>query len=115
MINKIVAYGMILGVLIFVVGCGGGSSGRTDVSHSSVSSSPFPVLSISSSFSVSSVQEASAFLSKATFGAAEEEIEALVNLNDYKKWIEDQFKEQPNYHMEWVHAPMLKGSMGSVI
>jgi uncharacterized protein (DUF1800 family) len=55
-------------------------------------------------YKVASAQEASSFLARATFGATQEEIDTLVELNDYEKWIEDQFKKAPNYHMEWIHT-----------
>jgi len=47
--------------------------------------------------------EVSAFLSRATFGVREEEIDALVHLGSYEKWIDDQFNKKPSYHMDWVH------------
>jgi len=55
-------------------------------------------------YSVASAEEASAFLTRATFGPTNEEIESLVSLGDYEKWIDDQFEKHENYHMTWIHA-----------
>ena len=53
---------------------------------------------------VNSKKEASAFLSRATFGATEEEIEHLVKLGNYESWFDEQFAKKPNYHIDWAHT-----------
>jgi len=55
-------------------------------------------------YKVTSPQEASAFLSRATFGASKDAIDALVNLGEYDKWLDDQFAKEPSYHMGWIEA-----------
>lgn len=62
-------------------------------------------------YKVNSAQEASAFLSRATFGATAEEIESLVALGDYEKWLEAQFAQDPSFHLNWAktHAKGVKG------
>jgi len=40
--------------------------------------------------------EASAFLSRATFGARLEDIDSLMNLASYEKWIDNQFAKYPS-------------------
>jgi len=54
---------------------------------------------------------ASNFLSRATFGATKEDIDSLASNSDYEKWIEDQFKIAPSYHMDWAlsHAKGVDG------
>jgi len=68
-------------------------------------------IGIESSYQVESDNEASCFLSRATFGATIEEISALKNLNNYKKWIEDQINKAPSYHLAWIlgHAKGING------
>ena len=61
-------------------------------------------ISTQSSFSVRSSAEASAFLSRATFGSSMEDIEQLKGLGDYSRWIEEQFSKTPSYHMAWAHS-----------
>jgi len=48
--------------------------------------------------------EASAFLSRATFGATLEETERLSSMNSYQRWIDEQFDKAPSFHMAWIHA-----------
>jgi uncharacterized protein (DUF1800 family) len=55
-------------------------------------------------YHVASEKEASAFLSRATYGPTYEEIEDLVIRNDYEKWIDEQFAKKPSYHMDWIHS-----------
>ena len=50
---------------------------------------------------ISKVQ-ASAFLSRATFGPTAEEINTLAASNNYKEWIQSQFAVPPSYHLEWM-------------
>lgn len=68
-------------------------------------------IGIESSYQVESTNEASCFLSRATFGATIEGIEALKNLNNYKEWIEDQVSKTPSYHLTWIleHAKGVNG------
>jgi hypothetical protein len=47
--------------------------------------------------------EASAFLSRATFGSTQESIEHLLSLPDYDAWFREQFKKSPTYHLKWVY------------
>ena len=61
-----------------------------------------------SQFPVHSKAEASAFLSRATFGAKKEEIDALTSLNNYEQWIVQQLNTAPTYHMAWIESH-LKG------
>jgi len=56
------------------------------------------------SHKVSSPQEASAFLSRATFGATKEAIDHLISLGDYEQWLDAQFAKDPTYHIAWAHA-----------
>ena len=51
---------------------------------------------------VNTKEEASAFLSRATFGATDGEIQALVTLGDYDLWFENQFAQAPNLHLNWA-------------
>ncbi len=55
--------------------------------------------------------EISAFLSRATFGATEEDIRRVRELGSYEKWIDQQFSVAPSLHMEWVkkHARGING------
>jgi uncharacterized protein (DUF1800 family) len=57
-----------------------------------------------------SAKEASAFLSRATFGSSESEISKLQKMG-YEVWIEEQFKQAPSYHMNWAltHAKGVGG------
>jgi uncharacterized protein (DUF1800 family) len=48
--------------------------------------------------------EASAFLSRTTFGATDEEIGKLSEMNSYRRWIDDQFAKAPSFHMAWIHT-----------
>jgi uncharacterized protein (DUF1800 family) len=48
-------------------------------------------------------KEASAFLSRATFGPTREEINSLASSGNYTAWIESQFNKPPNYHIKWAH------------
>ena len=66
----------------------------------------------SSRYSVRSAEEASAFLSRATFGATEESIRELQRVGDYRQWIRREFKKKPSYHLEWVlnHAKGVDGT-----
>jgi uncharacterized protein (DUF1800 family) len=56
--------------------------------------------------------EASAFLSRATFGATQEEIDQLLSLEDYEKWFEEQFAYPATLHMAWAekHAKGVNGT-----
>lgn len=61
---------------------------------------------------VSSKEEASSFLSRATFGAREEDIDALFANKNYSTWIDDQFNQTPSYHLAWMEDH-LKGISGT--
>ena len=56
--------------------------------------------------------EASAFLSRATFGARLEDIDSLMNLTSYEKWIDNQFAKKPSFHMLWAEENV-KGVNGT--
>jgi len=94
MVRKMMGYLIVMGYGLSVLGCGGGSA------VSAEQNSTGPVLNSV----VHSPQEASSFLSRATFGATAEETDALVDLNDYETWIEEQFDQNPNYHMTWAYT-----------
>ncbi len=61
--------------------------------------------------SVASEQEASAFLSRATFGATQDDINHLMTLGSYDIWFEEQFTAAPTYHIAWAEQN-LKGING---
>ena len=94
MVRRIVRCMVFTGFGFLLLGCGGGSSVSPD--QNGTEKTP--------KREVKSKQEASGFLSRATFGATAESIDALVVSNDYEKWIEDQYKKKPNYHMDWIHT-----------
>ncbi len=99
MTKRVICYVMILSSSMFILGCGGSTKGNANEDTGNNG-----VVQIQTDFSVSSKQEASSFLSRATFGATAEETDALVHLNDYEKWIENQFGQTPNYHIVWAHT-----------
>ena len=107
MIKKIILYGVLTGFSLFMFGCGGSGSGNTQVTAQPVSggdtgndvNTTVPI-----SYKVASEQEASSFLSRATFGATKEDIDALVKLNDYEKWLDAEFKKAPSSHVAWIHS-----------
>lgn len=94
MIRRVVRYMVFAGYSFLLFGCGGGSSISPEQNGTDEAVKQ----------EVKSKLEASGFLSRATFGATAESIDALVVSNDYEKWIEEQFKKKPNYHMDWIHA-----------
>ncbi len=54
--------------------------------------------------SVTDRMEASAFLSRATFGANQEAIDKLMQMGNYHIWLDDQFRKKPSYHIAWAHS-----------
>jgi uncharacterized protein (DUF1800 family) len=46
-------------------------------------------------------RQASAFLSHATFGATQDDIDALVQTDNYEQWLDEQFAQSATYHMVW--------------
>ena len=70
----------------------------------SKNSIPYVDSNITTDYKVSSPIEASAFLSRATFGANEEDIKHLLNLGNYNKWLDEQFNAPISYHMDWAHS-----------
>lgn len=68
---------------------------------------------VQAGYKVASETEASAFLSRATFGTESEGLEALVTLGDYEKWIDAQLKAEPTFHMKWAkeHIKDKNGSL----
>lgn len=95
MIKKFVQLSMVL-YFLFLVGCGGGGGGG--------SSEPASSGSTVQTYAVSSEEEASTFLSRATFGSTIQGIEDLVTQGDYEQWIETQFTQEPSYHIEWAET-----------
>jgi uncharacterized protein (DUF1800 family) len=89
MLKKIILFGVAIYFLLIVVGCGS-------------SSEPQAVETAPQTYKVVSSQEASSFLTRATFGATMDEIEDLVKRGDYEQWIETQFAQKPSYHVEWA-------------
>ncbi|WP_201353070.1 DUF1800 domain-containing protein [Hydrogenimonas urashimensis] len=77
-------------LILSFAGCGSEGNSHTHVN---------PV-----TYRVASAEEASAFLSRATFGATREEIDDLVSGGDYEAWLEAQFAKAPTYHVAWAHA-----------
>jgi len=65
-----------------------------------------------SAYPVLSKKEASAFLARATFGTTEEDLRDLIHLNDYRRWIRQQFQKKPSYHLKWIlaHAKGIQGT-----
>ncbi len=98
---------MILSILsLFIIGGCGGSNGSKIKSESKNNNT-----TTITKYSIKSLQDASSFLQKATFGSSQKDIDNLVKLNDYEKWIDEQFKIKPTYHMDWIysHAIGVKG------
>jgi hypothetical protein len=83
-------------VFLLMTGCGGGGGGEVSSVEKETDSGR------SVRYAVASADEASAFLSRATFGATPEEIDRLVRLGDYDLWLQEQFREPPSYHMAWA-------------
>lgn len=96
-----------LGVLWSLSGCGSASGPAADDGdlHS-------PPPSSGPSRKVESKDAASAFLSRATFGATESEIDALMRQGTYGKWLELQFQKPATLHMAWLatHAQEVNGT-----
>jgi len=84
--------------LTFISGCGGGGGGGGGGTsgQTTVTSPP------AKTYKVESIEDASSFLTRATFGSNTNNIESLLIKEDYKKWIDDQFTKSPNYHLEWA-------------
>ncbi len=86
-------------LLFSLIGCGG----TKNPSDNPPSPSPHPAPTPQETrYSVASTQEASAFLSRATFGTQQEQIDTLTRQNDYEKWIDAQLEAMPTYHMQWI-------------
>jgi len=95
--KKMIVFVLLIGLVL--TGC----SERGAVSGSDENSTDENTTPVVSS-KVNSPQEAAAFLSRATFGATQEEIDNLVGIGDYRKWIEAEFRKEPSYHTAWVEA-----------
>ena len=81
--------------LLLLIGCGGGGGGSSSSgTTSNTESTPETV--------VLSQQETSLFLTRSTFGTKMESIENLAQIGDYEKWIDAQFTQTPNYHLQWA-------------
>ena len=51
---------------------------------------------------VASTADASAFLSRATFGPSRESINELLAMGSYESWLQEQFTLPPSLHLEWA-------------
>lgn len=91
MFKKIIFYVMVVYLSSIALGCGSSSEPKT-------------VETPSQTDKVSSSQEASSFLSRATFGATMEDIDDLVKKGSYEQWIETQFTQKPSYHVVWAET-----------
>lgn len=80
-----------IGLFLLLGGCGGA------VDEPPEEDEPPPVET-----EISSTSEASAFLSRATFGATTEDINGLVEGGSYSQWIDEQFTKTPGYHIDWA-------------
>jgi len=107
MLKKIILHGVLIGLSLFMFGCGGSSTGNTQTATQPVGGGDHgndTNTTVSVSHKVTSQQEASSFLSRATFGATEEEIASLVKAGDYDTWLDAQFAKAPSYHVAWAHS-----------
>ena len=97
--------------LLLLIGCGGGgggssSSGTTSNTENPISTPETVVLS---------EQEVSTFLARSTFGVKQEEIENLIEIGDYEKWIDEQFTKTPNYLINWAETKAIGvGTVGDL-
>ena len=73
------------------VGCGGSSPPDDS-----------PQQTTQNNYKVQSPSQASAFLSRSTFGTTSDTLDSLLALGSYEKWIEKQLKIPPTYHMAWI-------------
>ncbi len=86
---------------ILLLGCGGDDS----LSNSDNNTPPQdPPITDNHILTVSSAKEASAFLSRASFGAKQTDINALQSLNNYETWIDQQFAKPVSYHLHWAYS-----------
>ena len=104
MLSKWVHYALWFGMVWMLAGCG--TEDVTDILEPD-KNNPVP-----DTVEVSSAQAASAFLSRATFGARMEDINGLVKSGNYNQWLDAQFTEQPGYHAAWAEQH-LKGVNGT--
>ncbi len=99
MFKKNVLNGWWVCLFLLLVGCGGVIDESPPVEEPPPTEEPPPI-----EREVSSAKEASAFLSRATFGATKEGIDALVENGGYSQWFEEQFSESPGYHIDWAET-----------
>lgn len=83
-----------------LVNCGG------DDSHSNFTPQE-PSTTANNTPIVLSAKEASAFLSRASFGTKQTSINALTSLNNYETWIDQQFSQPISYHLQWAYSHAL--------
>ncbi len=58
--------------------------------------------SVSHQATENALNQASAFLARATFGPRMEDIEVLAATGNYAQWVENQFSLTPSSHYEWI-------------
>ncbi|MFK5925591.1 MAG: DUF1800 domain-containing protein [Desulfuromusa sp.] len=100
-----IIYYIFFGVFsLFVAGCGGG--GGSGQSSGTAGGTTQPTRGVASE------QEAAAFLSRSSFGATQEQIDALVAAENYEQWFDAQFALSPNFHTDWAetHARGINGT-----
>ena len=115
--------------LLLLIGCGGGgggssSSGTTSNTENPIStpepetvvpSTPEIVVPSTPETVVLSEQEVSTFLARSTFGVKQVEIENLIEIGDYEKWIDEQFTKTPNYLINWAETKAIGvGTVGDL-
>ncbi len=90
-------------VITLIAGCGGGSSSPTGTSGTTETFGTTEITETKPLVSkVASTQQASALLSRATFGARAQEIESLATKGNYDQWFEAEFAKMPSYHIAWI-------------
>ena len=104
MIKKIIQLVLVL-CMFLISGCGGGGGGSgTTTSEQKTVETPISTETPTQTYKVTSLGEASSFLARSTFGTTIQEIEDLVKVGDYNKWIETQFTQTPSYHIAWAET-----------
>ncbi len=65
---------------------------------------------------VESEQQASAFLSRASFGSSDSSIQQLMGLGNYNQWIQQQAEIPPSFHIQWAHTKAIGvGNIGNLV
>ncbi len=96
-------------VVLGIGGCGS-SQPPASIAPDSQAATPTPSSPPPASSSAITSDQASAFLSRATFGATPEGIEQLKK-KGYERWLQEQFSKQPTLHTAWIesHAKGIEG------